>query len=270
MNFKVEKDEAAVYLSVLKKRENSKTWLPCIPFKEESKEFRTEIVSELLDIARDILVPSEISFQAVNLYDRFACKITVPRNNALEYAVAALRVVIKFNAGLKCHITYLKKSIIKRVGTSDSKRFWENSIKLEFEILEETNHILLIATPFDFLREYVEKFKEKVDVARLSRFYCALALLDADVYDCSPSLLAAASIATARSTLTQSFSFWDAPRALYFGYGVPDLFILSNKLQEMKKHPKSGVVRRRYEDLLPSHVMTHHAQSSDDMVIEMH
>jgi len=152
--------------------------------REINTKMRAILVDWLVEVHMKYRLKSETLFMAVNLIDRYLAMRQVPRKRLQLCGVTALLVASKFEE-------IYPPEVKDFVYITDNAYTKEDILKMEVSMLSALNFELCSPTPAHFLERFRRSSRCSEEHAHLMQYLAELSLLEAQMVQYTPSLVAA-------------------------------------------------------------------------------
>ncbi|KAM6560899.1 hypothetical protein CsatA_030138 [Cannabis sativa] len=226
-----------------KKVENSS----CVPVNymenqpDINENMRGVLIDWLVEVHYKFELMDETLYLMVNLIDRFLAVQSVPRRKLQLVGVAALLLACKYE---EVSVPVVEDLIL----ISDKAYNRKEVLDMEKLMINTLQFNLSVPTPYVFMRRFLKAAQSDKKLELLSFFMIELCLVEYPMLKFPPSLLAAAAIYTAQSTIC-GFKQWSATSECHSGYSQEQLLECSKLMVTF--HQKAGTgkltgVQRKY------------------------
>ncbi|KAM6543534.1 hypothetical protein CsatB_007981 [Cannabis sativa] len=206
-----------------------------------NENMRGVLIDWLVEVHYKFELMDETLYLMVNLIDRFLAVQSVPRRKLQLVGVAALLLACKYE---EVSVPVVEDLIL----ISDKAYNRKEVLDMEKLMINTLQFNLSVPTPYVFMRRFLKAAQSDKKLELLSFFMIELCLVEYPMLKFPPSLLAAAAIYTAQSTIC-GFKQWSATSECHSGYSQEQLLECSKLMVTF--HQKAGTgkltgVQRKY------------------------
>uniref|UniRef100_A0A7C9AB39 Uncharacterized protein n=1 Tax=Opuntia streptacantha TaxID=393608 RepID=A0A7C9AB39_OPUST len=219
----------------------------CVPPDYMSQQFdinekmRAILIDWLVEVHYKFELRDETLFLTVNLIDRFLARHTMVRKKLQLVGLIAMLLACKYE---EVSVPVVDDLIF----ISDKAYSRQDLLEMERIMLNTLQFNMSFPTPYVFLRRFLKAAESDKKLELLSFYLIELSLVEYEMLKFPPSLLAAAAVYTAQSTL-YGFNQWNKTCEFYTHYSESHLFECSRLMVSF--HQKAGTgkltgVHRKY------------------------
>ncbi|KAK9112511.1 hypothetical protein Scep_020030 [Stephania cephalantha] len=238
-------------LSYYREAENSTCVPPNYMMQQHdiNEKMRALLIDWLIEVHYSFELMDETLFLMVNLIDRFLALKIVMRTELQLIGLTALLLASKYGdvrVPLVDHIILMSKSLYTRKQVIDMELMMINALQFN----------LFAPTMFVFIKRFIKAVQRDKKFELLSLFFIELCLVEYEMLEFRPSLLAAAAVYTAQCTLDRVKN-WSKTSEWHSHYSEEQLLVCSSLMVNFHQKAKSGgltAVYRKYSMLEFGHV----------------
>ncbi|EOA30631.1 hypothetical protein CARUB_v10013768mg [Capsella rubella] len=193
---------------------------------------RAILIDWLIEVHDKFDLMNETLFLTVNLIDRFLSKQAVMRKKLQLVGLVALLLACKYE---EVSVPVVDDLVL----ISDKAYTREDVLDMEKTMLTTFQFNISLPTQYPFLKRFLKAAQADKKCEVLASFLIELALVDYEMLQFPPSLLAATSVYTAQCTL-DGFRQWNSTCEFYCHYSEDQLMECSRKLVSLHQRAASG------------------------------
>ncbi|KAJ0966747.1 hypothetical protein J5N97_023664 [Dioscorea zingiberensis] len=198
-----------------------------------NEKMRGILIDWLIEVHYKFELMDETLYLTVNIIDRFLARQAVVRKKLQLVGVTAMLLACKYE---EVSVPVVEDLIL----ISDRAYTRAEVLEMEKLIVNTLHFNMSVPTPYVFMRRFLKAAESDKKLELLSFFIIELSLVEYQMLQFRPSLLAAAAIYTAQCTL-RGFRHWTRTSELHTSYSEEQLLECSRMMVEF--HQKAGIGR---------------------------
>ncbi|PIA56826.1 hypothetical protein AQUCO_00700877v1 [Aquilegia coerulea] len=206
-----------------------------------NERMRAILIDWLIEVHYKFELMDETLFLMVNLIDRFLARQTVERKKLQLVGVTALLLACKYE---EVSVPIVEDLIV----ITDKAYTRKEVLDMEKLMVNKLQFNMCVPTPYVFMRRFLKAAECDKKLEFLSFFMVELCLVEYEMLRFRPSLLAAAAIYTAQSTIN-GFKHWSKTSEWYTNYSEDQLLECSRMMVAFHQKAATGKlsgVHRKY------------------------
>ena len=207
---------------------------------------RSILIDWLVEVVDEFSLCSDTFFLAVNYIDRYLQAKEVSRRRLQLLGCTCLWIAAKYEE-------VYAPSLDEFVLMSDNSYKKVDMLEMEGDVLNTLNFKLTVSTAKNFLRRFQRASQVKATEKFLCNYLSELSLLDENMRQFSPSLLAASALYLARfelygaETRFDDETIWTKDLQHYTGYQVHNLGVCVQQLRSLQLQAPSSTLTALYD-----------------------
>ncbi|PON50005.1 Cyclin [Parasponia andersonii] len=206
-----------------------------------NEKMRAILIDWLIEVHDKFELMKETLFLTVNLIDRFLTKQTVVRKKLQLVGLVAMLLACKYE---EVSVPVVGDLIL----ISDKAYTRDEVLEMEKLMLNTLQFNMSVPTPYVFMRRFLKAAQSDKKLELLSFFLIELSLVECEMLNFPPSLLAAAAVYTAQCTL-YGFKQWNRTCEWHTNYSEDQLLECSKLMVVFHQKAATGKltgVHRKY------------------------
>lgn len=206
-----------------------------------NEKMRGILIDWLIEVHYKLELLEETLFLTVNIIDRFLARENVVRKKLQLAGVTAMLLACKYE---EVSVPVVEDLIL----ICDRAYTRADILEMERRIVNTLNFNMSVPTPYCFMRRFLKAAQSEKKLELLSFFMIELSLVEYEMLQFCPSMLAAAAIYTAQCTIN-GFKSWNKCCELHTRYSEEHLMVCSRMMVELHQraaHGKLTGVHRKY------------------------
>ncbi|KAF9603944.1 hypothetical protein IFM89_039164 [Coptis chinensis] len=206
-----------------------------------NEKMRAILIDWLVEVHYKFELMEETLFLMVNLIDRFLACQTVERKKLQLVGVTALLLACKYE---EVSVPIVEDLIV----ITDRAYARKEVLDMEKLMVNKLQFNMCVPTPYVFMRRFLKTVQSDKKLELLSFYMVELCMVEYDMLKFRPSLLAAAAIYTAQSTVDR-FKHWSKTSEWYTNYSEDELLECSRMMVTLHQNAETGKltgVHRKY------------------------
>ncbi|XP_010526843.1 PREDICTED: cyclin-B2-1-like isoform X2 [Tarenaya hassleriana] len=206
-----------------------------------NEKMRAILIDWLIEVHDKFDLMNEMLFLTVNLIDRFLSKQAVARKKLQLVGLVAMLLACKYE---EVSVPFISDLVL----ISDKAYTKKDILEMEKTMLNTLQFNVSFPTPYPFLARFLKAAQSDKKLEITASFLIELALVEYEMLQFPPSLLAAAAVYTAQCTL-HGFRQWNSTCEFHSRYSEDQLMECSRKMVTFHERAASGKltgVHRKY------------------------
>ncbi|KAL1225535.1 Cyclin-B2-1 [Cardamine amara subsp. amara] len=197
-----------------------------------NEKMRAILIDWLIEVHDKFDLMNETLFLTVNLIDRFLSKRTVMRKKLQLVGLVALLLACKYE---EVSVPIVEDLVL----ISDKAYTRKDVLEMEKTMLSTLQFNISLPTQYPFLKRFLKAAQADKKCEILASFLIELAIVEYEMLQFPPSLLAATSVYTAQCTLN-GFKKWNSTCEFHCYYSEDQLMECSRKLVSLHQRAATG------------------------------
>ncbi|GJX05862.1 G2/mitotic-specific cyclin S13-7-like protein [Tanacetum coccineum] len=214
---------------------------------EINDKMRAILIDWLIEVHNKFELTNETLYLTINIVDRFLAAETVARRELQCVGMSAMLIASKYEE-------IWAPEVNDFVQISDRAYEHRHVLVMEKRILGRLEWNITVPTPYVFLARFIKASNTPMDTAmeQMVYFYAELAMMNYEVIRFCPSMVAAAAVYAARSTLNKT-QVWHETLEMHTGYSEKQVMECAKMMAVFhslaKDDEKRKVIYRKYSSI---------------------
>ncbi|PWA75772.1 G2/mitotic-specific cyclin-1 [Artemisia annua] len=220
-------------------------YMPSQP--EINDKMRAILIDWLIEVHNKFELTNETLYLTINIVDRFLAAETVARRELQCVGMSAMLIASKYEE-------IWAPEVNDFVQISDRAYEHRHVLVMEKRILGRLEWNITVPTPYVFLARFIKAANTPMDTAmeQMVYFYAELAMMNYEVIRFCPSMVAAAAVYAARSTLNKT-QVWHETLEMHTGFSEKQVMECAKLMAVFhslaKDDEKRKVIYRKYSSI---------------------